>query len=243
MSQLDANVFVLSENDTDEYDEIMSQIDMESLYEMELKVDEMDEIMSQMDIESLNEPEKKFDTDDGDEAGVPQELLDQYKEAMNGIEDDLILQMEEEEDTESDLSLELSPELLQEYEKAMNAILPKKSSARYEQAYDVFRKWQKSKRTTSLDEKVIMVYFFEGSSKYKLSTLWSMYSMLKKTLIVKHNVDLHKYCQLRAFLKTNGDGFQSKKSLVFTPEDVKKFIVDAPDVPYLVTKVITKKKI
>lgn len=66
--------------------------------------------------------------------------------------------------------------------------------------------------------------------------------MLKKTLIVKHNVDLKTYCRLRAFLKTNSDGFQSKKSLVFAPEDLKNFIVDAPNLTYLGMKVITKQK-
>lgn len=197
MSQLETNVFVVGENaefpeeDSDEMDEIMSQIDTESLYEQQLdtnvfvvgentefkeeRLDEMDEIMSQIDTESLNEPEEKVDTD---EAGVPQELLDRFEQAMNGIEDDLILQMEEEADP--DIELDLSPELLREYEKAMNAILPKKSSDRYLQAYDVFRKWQTSHCTTSLDEKVVMAYFSEASAKYKPSTLWRCIRCSKK---------------------------------------------------------------
>jgi len=83
-----------------------------------------------------------------------------------------------------------------------------------------------------------MAYFSEASSKYKPTTLWSMYSMLKKTVIVKHNVDFKNYCRLRAFLKTNADGHQSKQSLVFTPDEIHKFIVKAPNVSYLATKVI-----
>lgn len=239
MSQLDTNVIVVEENgENDEMDEIMSQIDMKSLYEPEQKLDnaegtdEMDEIMSQIDMESLYEPEGQIDTD---EAGVPQELLDRYEDAIYGIGDDAILQMENEEDVEP----ELSPELIQEYEKAMNAILPKKSMDRYLQAYEVFKIWQKSHRTTSLDERVIMAYFSEASAKFKPSTVWSMYSMLKKTLIVKANVDLKTYCRLRAFLKTNSDGYQTKKSLVFAPEQLKTFILDAPDAMYLAMKVIT----
>lgn len=243
MSQLDINVFVVNDaDDVDEVDEIMSQIDMESLYEPKQKVDtdegadEMDEIMAQIDMESLYEPEENVDVD---EDGVPQELLDGYEHAMQGIEDDLIIQMEGEEDVE--VEPEIPSELIQEYEKAMNAILPKKSSDRYMQAYEVFRKWLKSYRTTSLDEKVIMSYFSEKSSQYKPSTLWSIYSMLKKTFIVKHNVDLKSYCRLRAFLKTNSDGFQSKKSLVFTPEELNNFILNAPNITFLAMKVNNEK--
>lgn len=221
MSQLDTNVFVVQENDGDEMDEIMSQIDLESLCDPERKVDDV-EFVYEMD-----EPDETVD--------VPQELLERYEEAMDGIQDELIIQMEHEEDVEEEL--ELSPDLLQEFEKAMNAILPKKSADRYLQAYEVVRNWQKSYRTKSLDERVIMAYFSEASAKYKPSTCWSMYSMLKKTMIVKHNVDLKNYCRLRAFLKTNSDGYQSKQSLVFTPEGLRKFIVDAPDISYLAMKV------
>ncbi|KAJ6646019.1 hypothetical protein Bhyg_01228 [Pseudolycoriella hygida] len=35
----------------------------------------------------------------------------------------------------------------------------------------------------SIDKKALIVYFSEAATKYKPSTLWSMYSMLKKTLI------------------------------------------------------------
>ncbi|KAG4071986.1 hypothetical protein HA402_016226 [Bradysia odoriphaga] len=59
--------------------------------------------------------------------------------------------------------------------------------------------------------------------------------MLKKTLICKHNIDLSQYCQLRAFLKTNADGYQSVKSKVFTPADLHKIFVN---VVYLGMKVV-----
>ncbi|KAG4067645.1 hypothetical protein HA402_005417 [Bradysia odoriphaga] len=179
---------------------------------------EIDYIMSQIDLDPLYESEKIVDGDD---------------------DADLICQMEEEEDPEvvSDLPLEL----LQEYEKAMNSILPKRSTDRYMQAYDVFRNWQKSHRTKSFDKIIIMAYLSEASAKYKPTTLWSIYSMLKKTLLVKHNVDLKAYCRVRAFLKAYSDGYERKKSLVFTPEELRDFIVDAPDVSYLAAKVITTK--
>lgn len=77
--------------------------------------------------------------------------------------------------------------------------------------------------------------------QYKPSTVWSMYSMLKKTLICKQNVDMKQYCRLRAFLKTNSDGYKPKQTLVFSSEEIRKFIVDAPDVSYLAMKVTTKK--
>ena len=60
--------------------------------------------------------------------------------------------------------------------------------------------------------------------------------MLKSTIQNNHNVDIA-YVRLIAFLKQNGKGFVQKKSEVFNPEDVRKFLVDAPDDTFLDLKV------
>lgn len=82
-----------------------------------------------------------------------------------------------------------------------------------------------------------MAYFLEAGEKYKPSTLWSMYSMLKKTLICKKNIDISSYCQLIAWFKKKSDGFESKKSSVFTSEEINRFVVEAPNVSHLGMKV------
>lgn len=132
---------------------------------------------------------------------------------------------------------EIPPHLLAQYEKAVGEILPKKSAQRYLNAYDVFTKWQENNKTTSYDEKVLMAYFCEAGAKYKPSTMWSMYSMLKNTLILKQNVDISRYSQLVGWLKRNSEGYESKQSNVFTPQQINRFVVEAPDVTYLAMKV------
>lgn len=88
-----------------------------------------------------------------------------------------------------------------------------------------------------ISENVFMAYFKELSSKYKPSSLWCLYSMLKSTVRTKNGVDLKTYSNLSAYLKRLSDGFRSKKLKVLSFDDIEKFIKDAPDNQYLATKV------
>lgn len=47
----------------------------------------------------------------------------------------------------------------------------------------------------------MIAYFFDISTKLKVSTLCSNYSMLRATLSTREDVDMSKYSKLRAFLK------------------------------------------
>ncbi|CAI6366167.1 unnamed protein product [Macrosiphum euphorbiae] len=62
--------------------------------------------------------------------------------------------------------------------------------------------------------------------------------MLKTTINMKHNINIGTYPKLQAFLKRKSTGFKSKKSKVLTSTDIKKFIDEAPNIQYLVTKVV-----
>jgi len=150
---------------------------------------------------------------------IANELLENYKEAVGemALDCDLKFDAKAVEETDGDTDENdanevgvvdgIPTELLLEYEAAVGQTLPNKSGSRYLQAYEIFRKWQQSYRTQSFDEGVIMCYFNQAAKKYKPSTLWSMYSMLRKTLIAKHNVDISKHCH------------RTKKTLCFTPVD------------------------
>lgn len=83
-----------------------------------------------------------------------------------------------------------------------------------------------------------MAYFSELSKKYKSSSLWAHYSMLKSTISTNHNIDIKTYLKLTAFLKKQSIGFKSKKSKVLTPNDVEKYLNEAPNEIHLATKVI-----
>ncbi|KAJ3655710.1 hypothetical protein Zmor_014830 [Zophobas morio] len=116
-------------------------------------------------------------------------------------------------------------------------LLPEKSQKLYKIAYNQFMKWKQEKKITSFSERVILAYFADLSSKYKISTLWTYYSMLRSTLNINHNINIEQYHKLRAFLKRQGENYQPKKAKTVSPQQITKFITEAPDVKYLATKV------
>ncbi|XP_033216854.1 uncharacterized protein LOC117172760 isoform X4 [Belonocnema kinseyi] len=116
-------------------------------------------------------------------------------------------------------------------------LLPSKSKAQYEAAYNAFADWKKKCDKKSSFETILMAYFDELSKKYKPSSLWSIYSMLKRTLNIKEKIDIGAYPLLTAYLKKQSAGFHSKKTHVFSSEDVHKFLTEAPDYEFLATKV------
>ena len=77
---------------------------------------------------------------------------------------------------------------------------------------------------------------FGLADSYSPSSMWSFFSMLKSTIQQYHNVNID-YPRLTSFLKKNGAGFVQKKSNVFLPEHILKFLKEAPDETYLDLKV------
>ncbi|KAJ6642979.1 hypothetical protein Bhyg_07935 [Pseudolycoriella hygida] len=102
-----------------------------------------------------------------------------------------------------------------------------------------FIDWRKQQGTESFVEEVFLAYFEDKSQHYAPSTLWSIYSMLKSKMIANHNIDISRYSRLLTFVKTKNVGFQSKQASVFTPEEIKKFLLEAPDSEFLVIKAVT----
>lgn len=115
--------------------------------------------------------------------------------------------------------------------------LPDRSKYRYKNAYVAFVKWQETNNFTSFDEPILLEYFSEKSKVYKPPTLWSMYSMLRSTILCQHDIDISKGAELISFLKKQNDGYISKKSKVFTADEIQQFMCDAPDDHYLLIKV------
>lgn len=129
------------------------------------------------------------------------------------------------------------PEIMEAANSASMNLLPAKSREKYENAYKRLMDFRQSKKTESFSENVVLAYFAELATTLKSSTLWSHYSMLRSTLLVKENVNLASYKKLNAFLKRKSDAYQPKKSRILTKEQVDQFIVEAPDASFLTTKV------
>ncbi|KAL1516604.1 hypothetical protein ABEB36_000498 [Hypothenemus hampei] len=130
-------------------------------------------------------------------------------------------------------------EFLEIPQKTEKETLPAKSKKRYEFAYGRFKEWIKSHGINVISENVLLKYFYELSTTHKYSppTLWNLYSMLNTTIKIFDNVDIEKYGKLLAFLKRKNVGYKAKQSKVFKATEIKRFLMEAPDNRYLLTKV------
>ncbi|XP_066583293.1 tyrosine recombinase XerC-like [Prorops nasuta] len=122
--------------------------------------------------------------------------------------------------------------------KITKNLLPEKSSERYNIAYKEFLKWQKSENIKTISEEVLIVYFNGLAKKFKSSTLWSTFSMLKSTLQVNNDINISSYHKLITYLKRQSKDYKCKKAMVLSPQDVEKFLQTAPDIDYLGAKII-----
>ncbi|KAK4885055.1 hypothetical protein RN001_001326 [Aquatica leii] len=137
----------------------------------------------------------------------------------------------------SDFSCTL-PEIREIAENAVSNLLPNKSRAQYEKEFNKFQEWCNGNKIKVVSENVMLSYFDIQQKKYKPSTLWSIYSMLKCCLNMYKDVDISKYNKLQALLKRTSAGYAPKKSKILEEEEINKFIQEADDRTYLAMKVI-----
>lgn len=133
------------------------------------------------------------------------------------------------------------PEIAEAARNAISNILPEKSKHKYAAQYEKFMAWSKINNVSSgnYSENVLLAYFSMEAKKFKSSTIWSHYSMLRTTLKTNNNLDIKTYSKLIAFLKRCNVGYRAKKSKIFSREEVNKFILESPDEVNLLMKVCT----
>lgn len=125
-------------------------------------------------------------------------------------------------------------------ERALQKLIPAASKVRYEKTYELFKNWCNAKKVKEVNEKILLAYFELSLGTIKTSTAWSTYSMLKKTLRVKDNIDISIYNNLRELLKRKEDDYFAKKSKILTLEQMYRFLKEASDEMYLAAKVRVK---
>lgn len=116
-------------------------------------------------------------------------------------------------------------------------LVPAKSRIRYNRAYDNFIEWQQQKNCSNFSENVFLAYFKEKSTIWKPSTMWAQYSMLRSMMGLNQEIKINLYMKLIAFIKCKSKGYHCKKAKVFTTQEVKRFLHEAPDEEYLASKV------
>lgn len=108
------------------------------------------------------------------------------------------------------------PEIREAAKKITEELLPKKSAEVYQARYNQFKDWAQANNIQAISENVLLGYFSELITEkgYKSSTLWTVYSILRTTLINNDNVNIAHYAKLRSLLKKQTVGYQPKKSKV-----------------------------
>lgn len=119
----------------------------------------------------------------------------------------------------------------------INNLLPEKSCEVYQNVYKTFMQWHQQHKASSFSENILIVYFNELSKKYKPTTLWAKWSMLRAILNLRNAVDINKYINLKTFFKNYAKGYKPKKANPFTLNQIKSFLEKADDHIYLVMKV------
>lgn len=133
------------------------------------------------------------------------------------------------------------PEIAETANVVSLSLLPAISKRLYEKTYAEFMSWCDEKRVTRFSESVLLAYFSNIAERGLIASLWPKYSMLKSTLNLKDGIDISKFSKLIMFIKRQKVGYVPKKSKVLEKEHVHKFISDAPNNLFLMTKVIKKK--
>lgn len=117
------------------------------------------------------------------------------------------------------------------------SLLPPKSRLIYEKRYSNLVEWCTKKKIKKYSENVLLVYFNNELQNMSSSSLWSIYSMLRSTLLFNDNIDISEYKKLVALLKRKSVGYKPKKSKTFDLHQVTTFLNDAPDEIFLMKKV------
>ena len=108
-------------------------------------------------------------------------------------------EMAEEEEILTPPTVLTPPEVVQNAERAVTKLVPKVSKPAYDKAYNTFMEWRKAKEIGSFSEQVILAYLEEKQKVLAPPTLWSMASMLKKTLLAYHNINISEYGKVMPF--------------------------------------------
>jgi site-specific recombinase XerD len=129
------------------------------------------------------------------------------------------------------------PEIQELAEATAQSLLPEKSETAYKKQFQKFEDWRQENNIQTVSENVLLAYFEVQRQKYKPSTLWTVYSMLRTCLTINVNIDISKYSKLQALLKRSSQGYIPKKSKILEETDIHKFIREAGDEKYLAMKV------
>ncbi|XP_015125083.1 uncharacterized protein LOC107046879 [Diachasma alloeum] len=176
--------------------------------------------------------------DSDDESQTPDVFSHQDSHSLN-VEPGSPIQVQSRDGDEMSVSDEdyIPADVMQDAKDAEVRLIPGVSKRLYDKVYIAFKDWMQQKKIKKITDFVLLGYFHCVARKAKPTTLWSRFSMLKKTLSTYEAIDISQFPKVRNFLAVNSKGYEPKKSQVLNDENIDTFIREAPDVIYLAIKV------
>ncbi|KAJ8912683.1 hypothetical protein NQ315_011043 [Exocentrus adspersus] len=96
--------------------------------------------------------------------------------------------------------------VFEEAQRAIFHLLPAKSREHYEKVFAEFNEWSEKRRVMTINEEVMLSYFFNLKKKYEVSSLWS---------------------------KVNRGGYKPKKAAILERAHIEEFFTRVCDKEYL----------
>jgi integrase len=139
---------------------------------------------------------------------------------------------------EEDFEESTPPDLKEIASDFKEHLLPVKSREIYYKQWNKFKAWCNEREVPDnyVSENVLLAYFSELSKQYKVSSLWSILSALKAIALYQLNIDISNYERLKAVIKQQSSTYKAKKSMVFTREQIDKFLTTAQGEEWTVLK-------
>jgi hypothetical protein len=113
--------------------------------------------------------------------------------------------------------------------ETLSSLLPRKTQERYLRAYQLFQNWLKEKGTDRISENTLLADFKEGLSSKAPTTMWSEYSLLKKTIYIKNHIDISEFKSLTELLKQVSRTHNKKKAKTFSTKEIDRYLEEAPN--------------
>jgi integrase len=123
---------------------------------------------------------------------------------------------------------------------AVSKLIPEKSRNLYEKNYLDFLKWCEvnNVQESHYSENVILAFVSTLARTYAPSTMWTKFSMLRKSLTANGHKQALTLPKVEAYLKGNSKGHIAKKAETFSREQIEKYLIEASDETHLHYKVI-----
>lgn len=136
---------------------------------------------------------------------------------------------EDKNNSESNDSEMTPPDVKEEAVKARGNLIPRKTQERYLRAYQTFSTWMEEKNTKKIGESTLLAYFNEGLRSKAPTTMWSEYSLLKKTIYINDNIDISQFKSISELLKQHSRTHSKKKAKTFSTNEIDRYLEDAPN--------------